>query len=73
MTSHASEHEQALRWLIRNRRPDISVEQAVRVMRMAIYFDHRTMVVLKRIAAEEEAAQATTKFNWRQPAGRPRG
>ena len=32
MKALATEREQALRWLIANRRPDISIEQAVRVM-----------------------------------------
>ena len=72
MRRHVSEHEQALRWLIRNRHPDVSVEQAIRVMRMAISFDYRAVVILKRIAEEEEAEQGTTKFNWRTPPGRPR-
>ena len=36
MKALATEREQALRWLIANRRPDISIEQAVRVMCMAL-------------------------------------
>ncbi len=36
MKTPATEREQALRWLIANRRPDISIEQAVLVMCIAL-------------------------------------
>ena len=74
MKMPASEREQALRWLIANRRPDVSIEQAVRVMCMALPRDLSTMQILRRIAEEEEARQPTSKFNWRtHPALPPRG
>ena len=74
MKTLAAEREQALRWLIANRRPDVSVEQAVRVMCTALPRDLATMQILRRIAEEEEAKQPTRPFNWRTPSGLlPRG
>ena len=55
MKTLAAEREQALRWLIANRRPDVSIEQAVRVMCAAQPRDLATMQLLRRIAWEEEA------------------
>lgn len=43
MRTSAAEREQALRWLIANRRPDVSIEQAVRVMCAALPRDLATM------------------------------
>ena len=71
MRTPATEREQALRWLIANRRPDVSVEQAVRVMCTALPRDLATMQILRRIAEEEEAKHPTRPFNWRTPPGLP--
>ncbi|CBK39879.1 conserved protein of unknown function [Nitrospira defluvii] len=71
MRTPATEREQALRWLIANRRPDVSIEQAVRVMCTALPRDLATMQLLRRIAEEEEAQQPTRPFNWRTPPGLP--
>ncbi len=71
MKTPATEREQALRWLIANRRPDVSIEQAVRVMCTALPRDLATMQLLRRIAEEEEAKQPTRPFNWRTPPGLP--
>lgn len=71
MKTPATEREQALRWLITNRRPDVSIEQAVRVMCTALPRDLATMQLLRRIAEEEEAKQPTRPFNWRTPPGLP--
>ena len=71
MKTPATEREQALRWLIANRRPDISIEQAVRIMCTALPRDLATMQLLRRIAEEEEAKQPTRPFNWRTPPGLP--
>jgi hypothetical protein len=60
MKTPATEREQALRWLIANRRPDISIEQAVRVMCMALPRDLTTLQILRRIAEEEEAKQPSS-------------
>ncbi len=74
MKTPAAEREQALRWLIANRRHDVSIEQAVRVMCTALPRDLTTMQLLRRIAEEEEAKQPTRPFNWRTPPGlSPRG
>ena len=74
MKALATEREQALRWLIANRRPDISIEQAVRVMCMALPRDLTTLQILRRVAEEEEAMQPGQPFNWRTlPRLRPRG
>ena len=70
MNTPAAEREQALRWLIANRRPDVSIEQAVRVMCLALPRDLATMQILRRIA-EEEANQPRQPFNWRIPPGLP--
>ena len=67
MKTPASEREQALRWLIANRRPDVSIEQAVRVMCHALPRDLATMQILRRIAEEEEAKQPASKLNWHTP------
>ena len=67
MKTPATEREQALRWLIANRRPDVTIEQAVRVMCMVLPRDLATMQTLRRIAEEEEARQPASKLNWRTP------
>lgn len=72
MTTPTSEREQALRWLIANRRQDVSIEQAVRVMCAALPRDLATMQLLRRIAAEEEAKQPVAPtFNGRKLPGMP--
>lgn len=71
MKTPATEREQALRWLIANRRPDVSIEQAVRVMCAALPRDLATMQLLRRIAEEEEAQTPARGFNWRTPLGLP--
>lgn len=75
MNTPASERERALRWLIANRRQDVSIEQAIRVMCAALPRDITTMQLLQRIAAEEEASQpAAPTFNrWTPPGLPPRG
>ena len=71
MKTSATEWEQALRWLIANRRPDVSIEQAVRVMCMALPRDLTTMQILRGIAEEEEAKRPGQRFNWRILPGLP--
>jgi len=74
MKTHATEREQALRWLIANRRPDVSIEQDVRVMCMALPRDPTTLQIMRRIADEEDAKQPGQPFNWRtRPGLLPRG
>lgn len=67
MKTPTSEREQALRWLIANRRPDVTIEQAVRVMCAALPRDLATMQILRRIAEEEDAKLPSRQFNWRIP------
>ncbi len=71
MPTPATEREQALRWLLANRRPDVSIEQAVRVMCAALPRDLATMQILRRIAEEEKAKEPAHGFNWRTPPGLP--
>jgi hypothetical protein len=72
MNNSTNERERALRWLIANRRQDVSIEQAVRVMCAVLPRDRATMQLLRRIAEEEEAKQpAASKLNWRSPPGLP--
>jgi hypothetical protein len=72
MKTLATEREQALRWLIANRRPDISIEQAVRVMCAALPRDLTTIQLLRRIAEEEEAKLPSRQISWRRtPPGLP--
>jgi len=71
MKTPATEREQALRWLIANRRPDVSIERAVRVMCMALPHDLTTMQILRRIAEEEDTKQPGQPFNWRTLPGLP--
>lgn len=63
MKPPVDEREQALCWLITNRRP----KQAVRVMSIALPRDLATMQLLRRIAEEEEAKETSRGFNWRTP------
>lgn len=70
----ATEREQALRWLLATRRPDLSIEQAVRVLCRVLTPDHATLQTLQRIAREQEAKEAAESkrpFNWRTPPGLP--
>jgi hypothetical protein len=72
MKTSSTEPEQALRWLIANRRPDISIEQAVRVMCAALPRDLATIQLLRRIAEEEEAKLPSRQISWRRtPPGLP--
>jgi len=72
MNNSATEREQALRWLIANRRQDVSIEQAVRVVCAVLPRDLATMQLLRRIAEEEDGKQpAVPKLNWRSPPGLP--
>lgn len=65
MNTPAAEREQALRWLIANRRPDVSIEQAVRLMCTVLPRDLTTMQLLRRIAEEEDTYEPSRRFNWR--------
>lgn len=53
----ATEREQALRWLMANRRRDVPIEQAVRMLCAVLPRDTATMQLLHRVAEDEEACQ----------------
>ena len=71
MNTPTTEREQALRWLIANRRPDVSIEQAVRLMCAVLPRDLTTMQLLRRVAEEEDAKSPSHRFNWRMHPGLP--
>ena len=63
MHTTITERESAIRWVIRNRRPDVSLEQAVRTLTLALPRDMRTIQSLQRIAREEEERAQDAKPN----------
>lgn len=63
MHTTITERESAIRWIIRNRRPDVSLEQAVRTLTLALPRDLRTIQSLQRIAREEEERAQDDKPN----------
>ncbi len=65
------DREQALRWLIAHRRPEVSIERAVQAMCIVLPRDLATMQLLRRIAEEENAEQPVHPLNWRQLSGLP--
>ena len=70
----AIEREQALRWLLTTRRPDVSIQQAVRLMCQVLSLDHATLQALTRIAQEQEAkesAKSSHQLNWHKAVGLP--
>lgn len=71
MNTPATEREQALRWLIAHRRPDVSIEQAVRLICAVLPRDLTTMQLLRRIAEEEDTQEPSRRFNWRMSPGLP--
>ena len=52
MNATITDREQALRWLIDNRHPDISLDQALRILRTALPRDEEATRLLRRIAGE---------------------
>lgn len=52
MNTPVIDREQALRWLIAHRRADIPVEQALRVLRVALPRDEETARLLQRMVEE---------------------
>ena len=69
--SHFRNREESLRWLIANRRPDVSIEQALRLMCTVLPQDHATMQSLRRIAEEEEAKTPSRLSNGQSLLGQP--
>lgn len=67
--------ERSLRWLIAYRRPNISIDQTVRLLCEVLPRDIQTMQLLRRIADDAQAQETERpRFNWRTPPGSiPRG
>lgn len=64
--------ERSLRWLIAHRRPNISIDQTVRLLCELLPRDIQTVQLLRRIAEEAQAQEPETKrINWRTPPGLP--
>ena len=51
--AHSNDQANAIRWLLDNRRPEISIDQAMRNLRVALYGDRQAMNFLDQIAAEK--------------------
>ena len=47
------DQDSAIRWLLDNRRPEVSIDQALRTMRIALGGDRTAMKLLDQIAAEK--------------------
>ncbi len=58
-----ADRETAIRWIIRNRRPDVSLEQAVRTLTFALPRNMATIQTLQRIQREEEERAESAKPN----------
>jgi hypothetical protein len=71
MNTPAAEREQALRWLIAHRRPDVSIEQTVRLMCAVLPRDLTTMQLLRRIAEEQDTNEPSRRFNSLMSRGLP--
>jgi hypothetical protein len=63
MHTTITERESAIRWVIRNRRPDVSLEQAARTLTLSLPRDMRTIQSLQRIRREEEEREQDAKPN----------
>ena len=48
----SNDQANAIRWLLDNRRPEISIDQALRTLRIALSGDREAMTLLDQIAAE---------------------
>lgn len=49
----SNEQADAIRWLLNNRRPEVSIEQALRTLRIALCSDTGAMELLNQIATEK--------------------
>jgi hypothetical protein len=50
--THSNEQANAIRWLLDNRRPEVSIAQALRTLRIALAGDRVAMTLLDQIASE---------------------
>ena len=49
----SNDQANAIRWVLDNRRPDVSIDQALRTLRIAISGDRQAMAMLDQIASEK--------------------
>ena len=49
----SNDQANAIRWLLDNRRPDVSIHQALRTLRIALSDDRQAMALLDQIASEK--------------------
>jgi hypothetical protein len=54
-SSAISDRESSLRWLLQNRRPEVSRDQALRTLRIALAGDRMALRLLDQMAAENDA------------------
>ena len=48
----SNDQANAIRWLLDNRRPEVSIDQALRTLRIALSGDRQAMTLLDKIASE---------------------
>jgi hypothetical protein len=53
-SSAISDRESSLRWLLQNRRPEVSRDQALRTLRIALAGDRMALRLLDQMAAEND-------------------
>ena len=51
--THSNDQASAIRWLLDNRRPEVSIDQALRTLRIALCCDAGAMELLDQIASEK--------------------
>ena len=51
--THCNDQASAIRWLLDNRRPEVSIDQALRTLRIALCCDAGAMELLDQIASEK--------------------
>ena len=49
----SNDQANAIRWLLDNRRPEVSIDQALRTLRIALSDDRQAMALLDKIASEK--------------------
>ena len=49
----SNDQASAIRWLLDNRRPEVSIDQALRTLRIALSGDRQAMALLDKIASEK--------------------
>ena len=52
-STSSNDQANAIRWLLDNRRPEVSIDQALRTLRIALSGDRQAMALLDKIASEK--------------------